>query len=139
VVTLPQGSDALRGPLQHITHRAFRRFMARNQYTILPASVALGLLLALVYRLLSLPWFLSRLLLLFTIITFVPAGLVVLAHVRERFGPLGWYLAWEDSDAAWTTRRSRPVERIEIIVMSVLWSLIFLFVIAVLFVLSRPR
>lgn len=136
-MTMPHGNDVAGEPPQHAAHGGFRRFMVLHQYKVLPASVALGSLLAFVYRWLSLPWFLSRLILLLTIIAFVPAGLVLLAHLREFWIGRGFW--WDKSDVVWTTYRSRRVEKVEIIVMSVLWSLIFLFVIVVIFILSRPR
>ena len=56
-----------------------------------------------IYHLLAASWFLSRLSLLPAIISFVPAVLVLLAHVRE-YGP---FLVWDRSSVVLTTRRSR--------------------------------
>ncbi|MGH9511468.1 MAG: hypothetical protein ACRD2U_04970 [Terriglobales bacterium] len=78
-------------------------------------------------------WFFSRLTLLLAIISFVPAGLVVLVHGRE-IGPFLW---WDRSNRVLTTRRPRKLEKAEFTVMVVLWAVIFVFVVVVIFVLSR--
>jgi hypothetical protein len=95
--------------------------------------LVVGILLIRIYRLLVTSWFFSRLSLLLAIIRFAPAGLVVLAHFRA-LGGLWW---WDKSDVVWTTRRSRKVEKVELVVMSVLWSLIFIFVIVLIFALIQ--
>jgi hypothetical protein len=96
-------------------------------------SVVLGLCFLGLFRLLRLRFIFARLALLFAVISWVPAGLVILAHLRE-FGRFWW---WDKSNAAWTTRRSRKAEKAELIVLTVLWSFIFMFVLIVIFGLSR--
>jgi hypothetical protein len=66
-------------------------------------------------------------------ICFVPAGLVVLIHGRES-GPFLW---WDRSNVVLTTRRSPKMEKAELVLMAVLWSIIFVFAVAVIFFLSR--
>jgi hypothetical protein len=115
-------------------HRGLRAFMVKHQYKVMCASVVVGFIFVGLFRLLGSSWFLARLALLLAIIGFVPAGLVLLAHLRENlFGGF----CWDKSDIAWTTRRSPKVERVEVTAMSVPWSVIFIFVIVVIFVLSR--
>jgi hypothetical protein len=111
----------------------FRSFMVEHQYKVMCVSLAAGIVLIGVYRMLATSWFLSRLSLLLAIISFVPAGLVVLAHLRE-LGPFMW---WDKSNVVLTTRRSPKVERIELVVLGVLASAIFIFLIVVVFILSR--
>jgi hypothetical protein len=64
--------------------------------------------------------------------SFAPAGLVLIVHGRE-FGPFLW---WDRSNAVLTTRRRPKIEKAEFIIATVSWSLIFVFVVAVIF-LSR--
>ena len=111
----------------------FRSFMLDHQYKVLAASVCVGLAWVGIYHLFSKSWFLSRLILLIAIICFVPAGLVALIHGRE-FGPFLW---WDRSNVVLTTRRSPKMEKGELILMAILWSIIFVFVVAVIFFLSR--
>ena len=112
---------------------AFRSFMVEHQYKVMLVSLLVGLGWVEIYRLLASSWFLARLSVLMAIISFVPAGLVVLVHFRE-FGPFFW---WNKSNVVLTTRRSRKSEKVEFIVMAALWTVIFGFVIVVIFVLSR--
>jgi hypothetical protein len=111
----------------------FRAFMLEHQYKVMFVSLVVGFLWVGIYRLLAASWFFSRLSLLLAIICFVPAGLVVLVHGRE-YGP---FLAWDKSNEVLTTRRSRKLERVELAVMAVLWTIIFVFVVVVIFFLSR--
>jgi hypothetical protein len=90
--------------------------MVKHQYKLMFASIVMGLIWVGVYHLVAASWFFSRLSLLLAIISFVPAGLVVLAHGRE-LGPFMW---WDRSNVALTTRRPRKVERLELTVMVVL-------------------
>ncbi len=74
------------------SHRlGFRAFMIRPQYKVMAASIVLGLMWVEAYRLFAGFWVLSRLSLLLAIISFVPAGLVILIHGRE-FGPFLWWI-----------------------------------------------
>ena len=98
------------------------------------ASMAVGFVFLEIFHLLGSSSFSARLALLLGIISFVPAGLVLLAHLRENWFGGFW---WDPSNKAWTTRRSKIAERVEITVAAVLWSLIFVFVVVVIFVLSR--
>jgi hypothetical protein len=107
--------------------------MLDHQYKVLAASVCLGLAWSGIYRLVPTSWILSRLILLIAIICFVPAGLVVLIHGRES-GPFLW---WDRSNVVLTTRRSPKMEKAELVLMAVLWSIIFVFAVAVIFFLSR--
>jgi hypothetical protein len=100
------------------------------------ASIIVGCTLSLVHHLLAFSWFFSRITLLIAVVAFVPAGCVLLAHLRERF-LLGWYFDWDNSNRAWTTRRSPKVEKIELILLGALSSVILIFLILVIFVLSR--
>jgi hypothetical protein len=111
----------------------FRSVMVRHQYKVMSVSLVIGFLWVGTYHLLAKSWLFSRLSILLAIVSFVPAWLVVLVHGRE-FGRFFW---WDKSNVVLTTRRSPKVERAEFIVMSVLWTVIFCFVIAVIFVLSR--
>jgi hypothetical protein len=111
----------------------FRAFMLDHQYKVLAASVCVGLAWVGIYHLVSTSWFLSRLILLIAIICFVPAGLVVLIHGRES-GPFLW---WDRSNVVLTTRRSPKLEKAEFILMAVLWSIVFVFVVVVILFLSR--
>ena len=103
--------------------------MVKHQYKVLPVSMIVGLMWIGVCRLLAASWFFSRLSLLLAIISFVPAGLVLLIHGRE----LGTILWWDRSNVVLTTRRSDRTEKIELTVMAVLWAVIFVFVIVVVF------
>jgi hypothetical protein len=111
---------------------AFLSYMVKHQYKIMFVSLAVGMLLIGIYRLLVTSWFFSRLSLLLAIISFVPAGLVVLAHFRE-LGPFMWL---DKSDVVLKTRRSPKVERIELVVLGVLAAIVLVFVTIVVFVLS---
>jgi len=115
--------------------RGLRSFAVKHQYKVLSVSFAVGCIFSVAHRLFAFSWFFSRLTLLLAIIAFVPAGCVLLAHLRERFF-IGWYLYWDKSNVAWTTRRSPKVEKIELIVLGVLGSLIFALLIVVVFFLS---
>jgi hypothetical protein len=92
-------------------------------------SVVGGVALIRIYRLLAASWFFSRLTLLLAIVSFVPAGLVVLAHLREA-GPFMW---WDESNVVLETRRSPKTERIELVVLGVLASVVLVFVILAVF------
>jgi len=111
----------------------FRVFMVKHQYKVMALSVCFGLAWVGIYHLAAKSWFFSRLSLLIAIICFVPAGIVVLIHGRE-FGPFLW---WDRSNRVLSTRRSRKVEKAEFILMAILWSIIFVFVVVVIFFLSR--
>jgi len=100
---------------------------------VMLVSLVAGLVWVGIHRLLSASWFLSRLSLFIAIISLVPAGLVVLVHGRE-FGPFLW---WDKSNVVLTTRRAHKVEKVEFILMAGLWTIIFVFLIVALFVLSR--
>ena len=110
-----------------------RSFIVKHQYKVLSASLFVGFMWIGIYHLLVKSWFFSRLSLLLTIICFVPAGLVLLVHLRA-FGTMLW---WDKSNVVLTTRRPRKIEKLEIIAMAALWTIIFGFVIVVIFVLSR--
>jgi len=116
-------------PCQRAHRLGFRAFMVRHQYKVLFASIVMGLIWVSVYRFLSASWFFSRLSLLLAIISFVPAGLVVLAHGRE-LGPFVW---WDRSNVVLTARRPRKLGRLELTVMAVLWGAIFVAIIVVIF------
>ncbi len=107
--------------------------MVKHQYKVMSVSLVVGFMWIGIYHLLATSWFLSRLSLLLAIISFVPAGLVLLVHGRE-FGPFLW---WDKSNVVLTTRRPPKLERVEFTVMAVLWAVIFVFVVVVIFVLSR--
>jgi hypothetical protein len=111
----------------------FRAFMLKHQYKVMLVSLVIGFIWIGIRHWLAMSWFNSRLCLLFALISFIPAGLVVLVHLREA-GPFLW---WDRSNVVLTTRRSRKREKIELVVMAALWSAIFVFVIFVIFVLSR--
>jgi len=111
----------------------FRTFMVKHQYRVMSVSLLVGFTWVGIYRLLAPSWFFSRLSLLLAIISFVPAGLVLLVHSRE-FGPFLW---WDKSNVVLTTRRPRKLEKAELAVMAVLWAVIFVSVVVVIFVLSR--
>jgi hypothetical protein len=96
----------------------FRAFMVKHQYKVMLVSLVVGAIWIEIYHLLSTSWFFSRLSLLFAIISFVPAGLVVLIHGRE-FGPFLW---WDRSNTVLTTRRAPKLEKGEFIVMAALWG-----------------
>jgi hypothetical protein len=116
-------------PHQRAHRLRFRAFMVKHQYKVMLASIILGLIWVGIYHLLAASWFFSHLSLLLAIISFVPAGLVVLIHGRE----LGPFLWWDRSNVVLTTRRPRKLERLELTLMAVLWGAIFLAVIAVIF------
>jgi hypothetical protein len=103
--------------------------MVKHQYKVMFVSIVMGLIWIGLHHLLADFWFFSRLSLLLAIISFVPAGLVVLAHGRE-LGTLVW---WDRSNVVLTTRRPRKLERLELTVMAVLWGAIFVAVIVVIF------
>jgi hypothetical protein len=103
--------------------------MVKHQYKVLFVSMVVGLTWMGIYRLLAASWFFSRLSLLLAIISFVPAGLVVLIHGRE----FGTFLWWDKSNVVLTNRRSPKVERVELTVMAVLWATIFVGVIFAIF------
>jgi hypothetical protein len=103
--------------------------MVKHQYEVMFASIVMGLIWVGAYHSLAASWLFSRLSLLLAIISFVPAGLVVLAHLRE-LGPFMW---WDRSNVVLTARRSRKVERLELTVVVVLWGAIFVAVIVVIF------
>ncbi len=111
----------------------FRAFMVKHQYKVMSVSLVVGFMWVGIYHLLVTSWFLSRLSLLLAIISFVPAGLVLLVHGRA----FGRFLWWDKSNVVLTTRRPRKLERVEFIVMAVLWAVIFVFVVVVIFVLSQ--
>jgi hypothetical protein len=120
---------------QERTHRfVFRTFMLKHQYKVMGVSLVIGFMWVGIYHLLASSWFFSRLSLLFAVISFVPTGLVILVHGRE-LGPFMW---WDKRNVVLTTRRSPKLERLELTVMAVLWGIIFIFVVVVIFVLSRP-
>lgn len=75
--------------------------MVKHQYKAMFASIVVGLIWVGVYHFLADSWFFSRLSLLLAIISFVPAGLVVLVHGRE----LGRFMWWDRSNVVLTTRR----------------------------------
>jgi hypothetical protein len=107
--------------------------MVEHQYKVLLVSVLVGMLWVGIYHLLASSWFLSRLSILMAIVSFAPAALVGLVHLREA-GPFIW---WDKSNIVLTTRRSARLERIEVAVMAALWTVIFGFLVVVIFVLSR--
>lgn len=103
--------------------------MLKHQYQIMFASIIVGLIWFEVYHLLTAFWFFSRLSLLVAIISFVPAALVCLIHLREA-GPFLW---WDKRNVVLTTRRPPKLEKIELTTMVVLWAAIFVFVVVVIF------
>jgi len=107
----------------------FRRFMVKYQYHVMVTSLAMGFVFVGVYSLLEAYWFLSRLTLLVGIVAFTPAAIVAFTHLRE----LGPFLYWTSSNSEWTMRRSRKTEKVELWLLSLLWSLIFLAVIYAVF------
>lgn len=107
----------------------FRYFMLDYQYHVMVASLVAGLICVGAYKLFEAHWFLSRFVLLLTIMAFTPAAVVVFAHSRAVGA--GWY--WDPSNSEWITRRSQKTEKVELILLSALWLLIFLFVIYVVF------
>lgn len=94
----------------------FRAFMLKHQYEVMFVSVVGGFTWVGIHHLLVGSRFFSRLSLLLAIISFVPAGLVVLTHGRE-FGP---FLSWDRNNVVLTTRRPRRLEKAEFVVMAVL-------------------
>ncbi|MFY9730201.1 MAG: hypothetical protein WB723_06395 [Candidatus Acidiferrales bacterium] len=111
----------------------FRSFMVKHQYKVMSVSLFVGFSWVGIYHLVGTSWFFSRLSLLLAIICFVPAGIVLLVHLRE-FGPFLW---WDRSDVVLTTRRAPKLEKAEFIAMAILWAVIFVFVVVVIFFLSR--
>jgi hypothetical protein len=107
--------------------------MLKYQYKVMFVSIVLGLVWLGVYRLLASSWFYSRLSILLAVISFSPAALVCLIHGRE-LGPFMW---WDRSNVVLTTRRSPKLEKIELTIVSVLWAVIFIFVVVVIFWPSR--
>lgn len=75
--------------------------MLKYQYWVMSASIAAGFAWIEISHLLAASWFFSRLSILLAIISFAPAGLVVLVHGRE----LGTFLWWDKSNVVLTTRR----------------------------------
>jgi hypothetical protein len=116
-------------PSRQLGHFSSRAFMVKHQYTAMLLSLVVGFIWIGVYRLLAQSWFLSRLSILLAVISFVPAGLVFLAHFRE-LGPFWWR---DNSNVVLTTRRSPRLERAEITLMAVLWAIIFVFVVIAIF------
>src|SRR5689334_6666036 len=99
-------------PTQQQNQRfGFRTFMVEHQYKVMSVSLVIGFVWIGIYHLLATSWFFSRLSLLLAIISFVPAGLVLLIHLRE-FGPFLW---WDESNVVLTTRRPRRFEKAELI------------------------
>lgn len=111
----------------------FRAFMLKHQYKVMLVSAVAGFMWIGIHHLLVGSWFFSRLSVLLAVISFVPAGLVVLIHGRE----FGTFLWWDKSNVVLTTRRPRRLEKVEFVVMVVLWAAIFLFVVVVIFFSSR--
>jgi len=105
--------------------------MLDYQYHVMFASLALGLIFVAAYEVFQAHWLLSRLIVLFTILVFTPAAVVIMAHLREHWIGRGFY--WDSSDRLWTDHRSAKTEKIELIVLVFLWSLIFLAVVIVVF------
>lgn len=103
--------------------------MLKHQYKVMAVSICVGLAWTGIYHLAARSWFFSRVSILIAIICFVPAGIVVVIHGRE-FGP---FLYWDRSNIVLITRRSRKLERTELILMGVLWSIILVFVVLVIF------
>lgn len=103
--------------------------MLKHQYKVLAVSLAVGFIWVGFHQLFLASWFFSRLSILLAVISFVPAVLVFIVHFRE-YGPV---LVWDRSNVVLTTRRSRKLEKAEIIVMAVLWTVIFIFVVIVIF------
>jgi hypothetical protein len=103
--------------------------MLKHQYKVLAGSLVIGLMWVGIHQLLAASWFFSRLSILLAAISFAPAVLLFLVHGRE----LGPFLWWDRSNVVLTTRRSRKVERTELIVMAVLWTVIFVFFVVLVF------
>lgn len=123
-------------PVLEELRRQFKRgglrpFILEYQYHVMFASLVIGFICVGAYIVFEPHWFLSRLILLLTILVFAPAAVVVLAHLRETL--IGGFLYWDPSNRLWTKRRSSKTEKIEVMVLTALWSLIFLFVIYVVF------
>jgi hypothetical protein len=106
-----------------------RAFMVKHQYKVMLVSLAVGVMWVGIHHLVAASWLFSRLSLLLAVVSFVPAGLVVLVHGRE-LGPFFW---WDRSNVVLTTRRPRRLEKVEFAVMVVLWAAIFVFVVVVIF------
>ena len=60
----------------------FRAFMLKHQYKVMSVSLVVGFMWVGIHHVLATSWFFSRLSLLLAIISFFPAGLVVLIHGR---------------------------------------------------------
>jgi hypothetical protein len=56
--------------------------MLEHQYKVMWASLAVGMVFVCIYNFLNLWLVLSRVVLALAVITLIPAGLVVLAHMR---------------------------------------------------------
>jgi hypothetical protein len=111
-------------------HGGLRGFMVDNQYKVMCVSLAAGLVFVGIYNYFNFSWVLSRIVLALTVIAFLPAALVILAHLRQNW--LGG-LSWDSRDVAWTTRRSRDTETNELFIAIVLWSTIALAFLTALF------
>jgi hypothetical protein len=111
-------------------HGGLRGFMVDNQYKVMCVSLAAGLVFVSIYNYFDFWWVLSRIVLAFTVIAFLPAVLVILAHFRENWLGGMW---WDTRDVAWTTRRSRDTETTELFIAIVLWSMIALAFLTALF------
>lgn len=116
---------------RQVKDRGLRTFILDYQYHVMFASLAIGFICVGAYIVLEPYWFLSRLILLLTILVFLPAAIVVFAHLRETL--IGHFLYWDPSNRLWTKRRSPKTEKIEVIILTVLWSLIFLLVVYAVF------
>lgn len=112
---------------RQVKHRGLRLFILDYQYHAMFASLAIGFICVGAYIVVERYWFLSRLILLLTILVFVPAAVVVFAHLRETL--IGHFLYWDPSNRLWTRRRSPKTEKIEVIILTVLWLLICLLVV----------
>lgn len=106
---------------RQVKHRGLRALILDYQYHVMFASLAIGFICVGAYIVLEPYWFLSWLILLLTILVFVPAAIVVFAHLRETL--IGHFLYWDPSNRLWTKRRSPKTEKIEVTILTVLWSL----------------
>jgi hypothetical protein len=107
--------------------------MLKYQYWAMLASLLTGFVWICIYHLVAASWFFSRLSILLAIISFIPAAIVTLVHGRE----LGPFLWWDKSNVVLTTRRSPKLEKVELIVMAAFWTVIFGFVVVIIFFFSR--
>jgi len=116
-----------------VAHRrsGVRAFMLGNQYKVMAVSLAVGFALVLVYDRIVVWWVFSRGLLALTVAAFIPAALVILAHLRETW--IGGFCWWDSRDTAWTTRRSKRFEKIELVVVITVWSVIAMVFLTALF------